>query len=87
MELRNALPAKLPNIRVLHDSPLRLKSGLPSKALPWMFLELPGWMPGERVKTLHVVCEGSSMHVVVPLGDDEHTKHPGPSRDCCLISG
>ena len=27
--------------------------------------ELPGWIQGERVKTLHVVCEGSSMHAVI----------------------
>ena len=33
--------------------------------------ELPRWMPGERVKTLHVVCEGSSMHSVIPSGDDD----------------
>ena len=33
--------------------------------------ELPGWTPSERVKTQHVVCEGSSLHAVVPFGDND----------------
>ena len=31
--------------------------------------ELPGWILGETI--LHVVCEGSSVHAVVPFGDND----------------
>ena len=33
--------------------------------------EVSGWIPGERVKSLHVVCEGSFMDAVIPVGDDD----------------
>ena len=33
--------------------------------------ELLLWIPGETGKTLHVVCEGSSMHAAISFGDDD----------------
>ena len=33
--------------------------------------ELAGLKPGERVKTLHVVCDGSFVHPVILFGEND----------------
>ena len=38
------------------------------------------WIPGERLKTLHVVCEGSSTHAVIPCGDNDTERSQTPQR-------
>ena len=43
----------------------------PFKNIAMDVQELPKWTPGERVKTLLVVSEGSSVHAVVPFGDND----------------
>ena len=48
--------------------------------------ELPGCVPGERVRTLHVVCEGTS-YAVIPSGDTDTETFFNSCRDCCLMLG
>ena len=60
--------AKHPRV-ARQSSPFEVQAHLKSIAMEEK--ELPGWMPGERVKTLRVVYEGSSMHAVVSFGDDD----------------
>ena len=55
--------------RVTSHLPVEIQP--PLKSIAMDVKELPGWIPGERVKTLHVVCEGSSMHAVIPFGHND----------------
>ena len=41
--------------------------------------ELPGWVRGERVKILHVICEARLLHAAVPFDDAQ------PRRKLCNI--
>ena len=43
----------------------------PLKSMAMDVKELPRWTPSERVKTQHVLCEGSSLHAVVPFEDND----------------
>ena len=60
--------AKHPRV-AQQSSPIEVQP--PLKIVAMDVKELPGWIPGERMKTLHVVCEGSSLHAVIPFGNND----------------
>ena len=69
-KLRMPCLRSCPTSRVARQSsPIEVQ--LPLRNLAMDVKELPGWIPEKWVKTLHVVCEGSSMHAVIPFGDND----------------